>query len=195
MNSSADDSMRGQAPDGGDADDNAAALFRDAMRDVTPLRQDKVTLQSRRPAPRPRMTEADERAALREMAQDFPNDAADIETDGEALFQRQGVQHRVMEKLRRGRLRVEAELDLHGCTIDTAKAELALFLRRCRQSGKRCVRVIHGKGLGSPQGKPILKRLLPGWLRQRDEVLAYCPATRADGGSGALYVLLKAVRS
>ena len=138
------------------------------------------------------MTEADERAVVREMERGWSDADPGIETGGELLFQRQGVRHRTMTQLRRGRLSVQAQLDLHGFTVEAAKPELARFLLACRQAGRLCVRIIHGKGLGSPQGRPVLKNKLPGWLRQRDEVLAYCSAPRTDGGSGAVYVLLKA---
>ncbi|MGI9230058.1 MAG: Smr/MutS family protein [Gammaproteobacteria bacterium] len=172
-----------------DNEQDDSGLFRRAVQGVIPLQQDTVTLQTPKPAPRPRMTEADELAVKQEMQHGFYDQ--DIETGDELQFKRKGIQHKVMQQLQRGQLSVQAVLDLHGFTVEAAKPELAQFLLNSRQAGKRCVRIIHGKGLRSPQGKPVLKSKLSGWLRQRDEVLAYCSARLEDGGTGAVYVLLK----
>jgi len=86
---------------------------------------------------------------------------------------------------------VEAQLDLHGLTAAQARAALATFLRDCRIHGLRCVRIIHGKGRGSHNRQPVLKGKVNHWLRQRDEVLAFCTARPVDGGGGAVYTLLK----
>ncbi|MCY4220082.1 MAG: Smr/MutS family protein [Thiotrichales bacterium] len=102
-----------------------------------------------------------------------------------------GVQRRETERLRRGRYRVEADLDLHGRTVADASAALDRFLEDSRRHGRRCVRIVHGKGLGSPSGQPIMKAHIDRWLRNRSEVLAFCSATPPDGGTGALYVLLR----
>ena len=116
---------------------------------------------------------------------------ADIETGEELLFARPGLQHSVLRKLRRGQYALEAELDLHGCTVPQAREKLLRFIHHARDFNKRCVRVIHGKGKSSDGKLPVLKGKVNIWLRQRDEVLAFCTATRRDGGGGALYVLLK----
>jgi hypothetical protein len=84
------------------------------------------------------------------------------------------------------------ELDLHGLNRDEARQQLATFLAECLHHGQRCVRVIHGKGHGSPQKLSILRQLVRGWLAQRQETLAYCQALPHDGGEGALIVLLRA---
>ena len=96
-----------------------------------------------------------------------------------------------MRRLRRGHWRIQDELDLHGLTRDTARARLVDFLAFCLQHDAKCVRIIHGKGLGSKNHEPILKQLVKSWLMQRSEVLAFIPARPADGGAGALLVLLK----
>ncbi|MDO8930766.1 MAG: Smr/MutS family protein, partial [Rhodocyclaceae bacterium] len=83
---------------------------------------------------------------------------------------------------------------LHGMNRDEARRQSALFLAECLQHGCRCVRVVHGKGLGSPGREPVLKKMVLGWLAQRQEVLAFCQARAADGGAGAVIVLLKAAR-
>ena len=88
-------------------------------------------------------------------------------------------------------MHIEAELDLHGLTAERAEPMLATFLAECQQQQIRCVRVIHGKGWGSRDNRPVLKSKVNYWLRQSDAVLAFCSATIEDGGTGALYILLK----
>jgi len=120
---------------------------------------------------------------------------ADIAHDGELSYVRQGIQQRVMRRLRRGQYAIQAELDLHGDTVPQARTHLSQFLLQAHQSDWRCVRVIHGKGYGSYKQTPVIKQHVNGWLRQHKEVLAFCPAQPADGGGGAVYVLLKSQAS
>lgn len=169
-------------------------LFRDAMRDVRPLEvEEKVQEERPRPAPRARQRELDEQQVLEDMLSD-PIDLTDVETGEELLFSRNGVQPAMIKKLRRGQFAIEAELDLHRMTSDEARLATSTFLKMAYQSGKRCIRIIHGKGLGSPNKLPVLKTKVNHWLKQRDEVLAFCSAPPADGGTGAVYVLLRARR-
>ena len=105
-------------------------------------------------------------------------------------FARPGVQRREIVRLRRGRFDVEADLDLHGRTIADAVAALSRFLEDSRRGGRRCVRIVHGKGFGSRRG-PVMKAHVDRWLRARSEVLAFCSAIPPHGGTGALYVLLR----
>ena len=174
-----------------DFDLDDSNLFRQAMDDVRPLKDDKrISHQKTRPPPRPRQKELDEQQVLQDMMSD-PVDMADVETGEELLFCRNGVQQKTFKKLRRGDFALEAELDLHGKTVEEARLALATFLLECKQHGLRCVRVIHGKGHGSFNKQPVLKTHVNHWLRQRDEILAFSSARPADGGTGALYVLLK----
>ncbi|MES9958075.1 MAG: Smr/MutS family protein [Sedimenticola sp.] len=113
-----------------------------------------------------------------------------IETGDELEFMRPGVQHRLYQDLRRGYLEPDDTLDLHGLRVVEARHELAGFLAHAQRHGMRVVRIIHGKGFGSEGQQPILKQKVNQWLRQRDEVLAFCSAPRFDGGTGAAYVLL-----
>ena len=106
-------------------------------------------------------------------------------------FARGGVRRREIERLRRGRFRVEADLDLHGRVVADAVVALDRFLDDSRRRGWRCVRIVHGKGFGSRNGLPIMKAHVDRWLRARSEVLAFCSATPPDGGTGAVYVLLR----
>jgi DNA-nicking Smr family endonuclease len=114
-----------------------------------------------------------------------------LDTDDALSFRRRGVGIDVVRKLRRGVWALQGEIDLHGMRREEARDRLAAFLRMAAQSGKRCVRVVHGKGLGSPGREPVLKGKVKSWLMQRSEVLAFTYARPADGGHGALIVLLE----
>jgi DNA-nicking Smr family endonuclease len=167
-----------------------SALFREAMGDVKPLSHDKILPKRKKPQPRPLQLERDQRQVLKDM---MSSDlySADLETGEELLFVRDGLPPTTMRKLRRGKFRIEAELDLHRMTSEQARQETATFLARCKAQGKRCVRIIHGKGLGSVEKKPVLKGKVDTWLRRHNDVLAYCSARPMDGGTGAVYVLIR----
>ncbi|SFN24129.1 DNA-nicking endonuclease, Smr domain [Formivibrio citricus] len=166
------------------------ALFMQAMRGVTPLADSRYPHPPLFPAPWPRQHQHNEARVTTETMSDFwPWD--ELETGEELLFTRPGLRIDTLKKLRRGEWGVQAELDLHGHTSDSARLALAAFLHDCRQRNQRCVRIIHGKGLSSKNREPVLKLKLKNWLAQRDEVLAFCQARPADGGSGAALVLLK----
>jgi DNA-nicking Smr family endonuclease len=167
-----------------------SALFREAMADVKPLSHDKILPKRKKPIPRPLQLERDQRQVLHDM---MSSDlySADLETGEELLYVRDGLHPNTLRKLRRGKFRIEAELDLHRLTSEQARKQTATFLARCKASGKRCVRIIHGKGLGSLEKKPVLKGKLDVWLRHHNDVLAYCSARPMDGGTGAVYVLIR----
>jgi DNA-nicking Smr family endonuclease len=165
-------------------------LFREAVADARPLPQDSVSVAPPAPPPRPLKRIEDERQVIVDMLSD-PPEGADIETGEELLFARPGLQNSVMRKLRRGHYTVEGQLDLHGLTAAEARAALTRFLHEARAGGMRCVRVIHGKGHGSHQRQPVLKVKVNHWLRQWDGVLAFASTPPNDGGTGAVYVLLK----
>lgn len=122
---------------------------------------------------------------------DPPGDTPWQDAGEELEFRQPGVQLAVMRKLRRGQLACQAELDLHGLSLAQARQQLSAFLAQVSARGLRCVRVIHGKGLRSSPRGPVLKPNVARWLQQRQEILAYCSARPVDGGSGALYVLLR----
>jgi DNA-nicking Smr family endonuclease len=170
---------------------NKSALFREAMQGVKPLKCDnKVPLAKPRPLPFPKQRLLEEALVRTDMlSEDY--DPAEMETGEELLFVRPGIQHSVFMKLRRGYFSVTAELDLHGMIVRIARTEVAAFLRECQNRNVRCARIIHGKGYGSWQKQPVLKEQLNKWLQQRDEVLAFCSARQVDGGTGAVYVLIK----
>lgn len=165
-------------------------LFRRAVAGIRPLHLDKISPYRKRLIARPKQRLADEKAVLAASLDPLSFDA-EFEMDDEATYARPGVQKRVMDKLRRGQYRIEAELDLHRMTSEQAYESLSSFIGECQSQHKRCVRIIHGKGLGSVNNKPVLKHKVNHWLRQWDNILALCPARRCDGGSGAVYVLLR----
>jgi DNA-nicking Smr family endonuclease len=170
-----------------------ADLFRRSIGDVAPIaRPDKAISSAPRPLPIARHHLADEQAALQESLSDEFNVDTLLDTDGELSFARNGVRPDTIRKLRRGHWVIQNQLDLHGMRRDEAREALAEFLRNAIKRGQRCVRIIHGKGLGSVNKEPVLKNKVRSWLVQKDEVIAFCQAKAADGGAGALVVLLKA---
>jgi DNA-nicking Smr family endonuclease len=175
--------------------DNANELFRNATRDVKPLPAKKAVITKPKPRAAARFTRADQRAVLRESLEPNLNpalaDPAMLETGDELSYRRPGVPETLLRKLRRGHFRVDAELDLHGFTSPQARTALRDFVAYELTRGARCVRVIHGKGLGSGPRGPVLKNVVNIWLRRADVVVAFGSARQLDGGSGAVYVLLE----
>ena len=167
-------------------------LFKAAVKDARPLNMDRIHHQPPKPKPIPQQFIRDERQALVDSLSDgfFPAD--ELESGEELLYLREGQSPAVLTKLRRGHWVVQANLDLHGMISDEARAMVASFLAECKKRGIRCVRIVHGKGLGSRNKEPILKHKVRHWLMQKDEVIAYAQARANDGGSGAVIVLLKA---
>lgn len=168
------------------------ALFLYANRGTRPLDDhNRAHIEPPLPSTEPVKRCEDEQATLRDaMAQTLSFEDR-LDSGDEAAFLRHGLPRRVLTDLRRGRWVLQGELDLHGLNRDEARVALGGFLGACVQRGRRCVRVIHGKGLGSPGRESILKHLSRNWLAQRAEVLAFCQAGPNQGGSGALMVLLK----
>ena len=166
-------------------------LFARSVGAVHPLRDRGLADVDRtRPAPLPRQRERDEQAALREAWSDEVDVERLLDTDGDLSYRRAHIAPDVLAQLRRGRWTIQAQVDLHGLRRDEAREALAAFLRDAGQRGLRCVRVVHGKGHGSPGKAPVLKGKVRAWLVQKDAVLAFVQARAADGGHGALVVLL-----
>lgn len=176
------------------AAERARRQFADAVGPVTPLAPHGLAaavLMGERPEPLPRQREADERMALAEAMSDEVDIESLLLTDDGLSFRREGVGSDVVNRLRRGHWAIQGELDLHGLRRDEARDALAGFLRESRQRGWRCLRVVHGKGNGSPGRQPVLKAKAQRWLGQSAEVLAFTQASGPQGGAGALIVLLK----
>ncbi|GAB4173152.1 MAG: hypothetical protein Fur0039_14400 [Rhodocyclaceae bacterium] len=173
-------------------DREASELFRAAVADATPLRHTRAHLEAPRPAPKPRQRRRDEAAVLVEAIEEPATIELSLEGGDEAAFRRPGVPRTTLRDLRRGRWVVQDALDLHGSTRAEAHALVSRFLAYSLRRGLRCVRVVHGKGLSSPGGEPVLKGCVQSWLARRAEVMAFCQARAAHGGGGALVVLLRA---
>jgi DNA-nicking Smr family endonuclease len=163
-------------------------LFREEMADAIPLEQSRPEPFRRRlpphPLPQPAhlLNGGDETVELSE---------SEVHTGEFLEFSRPGVQQRVLQELRRGHIEPTLDLDLHGLTVSYARETFDEFLIECQRRHVRCARIIHGKGYRSENRQPVLKQKINYWLRLREEVLAFCSATRRDGGTGAVYVLLR----
>lgn len=167
-------------------------LFREAVKDARPLTAPPVHIYQPKPKPIPKQFIRDEQQALADSLSDHFIPAHELETGEEMLYLRDGHSPDILSKLRRGHWVVQAAIDLHGLISDEARAYVSTFISDCKKRGIRCVRIVHGKGLGSRNREPVLKNKLRGWLMQKDEVIAYAEARKQDGGSGAVVVLLKA---
>jgi DNA-nicking Smr family endonuclease len=167
-------------------------LFLAAVKNARPLNTNRIHHEPSKPKPIPQQFIRDEKQALRDSLSDGYIPSHELESGEELLYLREGQSPSVISKLRRGHWVVQANLDLHGLISDEARTQVAEFLAGCKKRGIRCVRIVHGKGLGSRNREPILKHKVRNWLIQKDEVIAYAQARAADGGSGAVIVLLKA---
>ncbi|HEX9206959.1 MAG TPA: Smr/MutS family protein [Steroidobacteraceae bacterium] len=177
------------APDDPPPDDDLHE-FRRAVADVRPLPAKPHVPARPRPRPVARFTRAERADVLRESLV-VPTDPAALETGEHLSFRRPAVREDVLRKLKRGQFAVEAEIDLHGLGRYAAHEALRQFLNDCVMRNLRCVRVIHGKGLRSGPGGPVLKHVVDHWLRKIENVAAFASARPVDGGTGAVYVLLR----
>lgn len=162
------------------------------LRGVVPLHNDKVFVETPKPPPVPIQHHRDEQAALAESIYAPTPLELVLEGGDELYYLKTGIPRSTLRDLRRGRWVVQEQLDLHGNNRDEARDLLAAAFADWRKRDIRCVRIIHGKGLGSPGKEPILKKLVAGWLMNYDDVLGYCQARVHDGGAGALLVLMRA---
>lgn len=167
------------------------ALFVREMKDVEPLRHPLPFPHPPEPvSPWPRQRLLDEEHVMHDAMTDlWPWD--EIESGEELLYLRPGQRLDTLKKLRRGHWVVQGHIDLHGMNTDEARAAVGAFIHACVQEDRRCVRIVHGKGLGSKNKEPVLKNKLRNWLAQREEVQAFCQARQVDGGAGAVLVLLR----
>ena len=166
--------------------------FGGAVKGLTSFTASRKSLFKLKPKPIPLQFIRDEQQALVDSLSDHYIPAHEIETGEELLYLRDGHSPDILSKLRRGHWVIQAKIDLHGLISDEARLYVSTFISDCKKRGIRCVRIVHGKGLGSRNREPVLKHKLRGWLMQKDEVIAYAEAKKQDGGSGAVIVLLKA---
>ena len=167
-------------------------LFKRAVGAVKPIpAKPRVSLQSEPSPPIASQQIKDDQSALRESLSDEFDVASLLDTDDALSFLRPGIGTDITKKLRKGDWSVQAQVDLHGLRREQAREHLSAFLKDSIKNGLRCIRVIHGKGLGSPGKTPVLKAKVQSWLVQKDEILAFVQAKPTQGGAGALIVLLK----
>ena len=166
--------------------------FRLTVGQVTPQPQaERAELPRPVVPPEPRQRQQDEAQALAATLSDEFDVTTLLDTDAALSYRREGIGPDVLARLRRGQWSIQRQLDLHGLRRDEARDALAIFIRQAERDGLRCVRVIHGKGNGSPGREPVLKDKVKRWLVQKEQVIAFTQASAADGGHGALLVLLR----
>lgn len=174
---------------------NAHRLFELSVGKVHPLRENnRADLPPELPAPVPVQHQLDEQRVLKESISDDFDVSSLLETDEALSFRRPGVGPDITRRLRKGEWTLQRQLDLHGLRTDEAREALGQFIRDAQRQGLRCIRVVHGKGLGSPGKSPVLKGRVHSWLVQKNEVLAFVQARGDEGGAGALVVLLRSAR-
>jgi DNA-nicking Smr family endonuclease len=172
-------------------DDDDSRLFREAIGDVRRLDPVPAPPAPAKPAPHPHMFEADEAAVPGELL-DMSFDPALLEVGEELSYLRDGYSPKLLRQLKRGQFSVQDDLDLHQMNVAAAQASIVAFLAEAKQHERRCVRIVHGKGLRSRAAGPVLKGLTDRLLRRRDDVIAFASARPSMGGTGAVVVLLKA---
>ncbi len=167
-------------------------LFARTVGAVKPLSSPaRVVLKADPPAPHATQKQMDEQAALKESLSDEFDVSTLLDVDDQMSYRAKGIGTDVTRKLRRGDWSIQGQIDLHGLRSDEAREALGQFIREASRQGWRCLRVVHGKGLGSPGREPVLKAKVQRWLVQKSEVLAFVQAKPAEGGAGALVVLLR----
>lgn len=166
------------------------ALFREAVGTVRSVNNDRIETVHRPRAPVLRNREQDDQSVMQSLLAELSE--ADLLETGEHLsYTQPGVQRSVLRKLKSGRYSIQSEIDLHGLTVNEARVELSDFLRSAQERRHLCIRVIHGKGRKNADRSPRLKPAVNQWLQRNKHVLAFCSARMNDGGTGAVYVLLK----
>ena len=172
------------------ADDLAAFLA--AVEGATPLRQgDRVSFETPRPSPRPRQRELDDAAVIEDLLHGTLAIDDWLDLGGADSYLRSGLPRSVLRDLRRGRWSIQDHVDLHGMNRQQAHEQVTRFIAQARGGGKRCLRIVHGRGHGSPGREAVLRQLVKSWLVRCREVMAFCHAPPHDGGDGALWVLLR----
>ena len=193
---SSKDNKRGGAKDPATNEELAdindpAELFRRAVGDVKQVIDERVAPTPSRVKAKPRQLEKDERSVMHEAMQD-DRDPDELDSGEHLSWRRDGVQNRVMKKLRNGYYSIQDELDLHGMTVAEARVMLTEFLAHTVDTHQSCcVRIIHGKGRRTATDKPVMKPFVSSWLRQRRHVMAFCSCKPVHGGTGAVYVLVR----
>ena len=174
--------------------DDEKNLFKEAVRNVKPLKIKSKTIEAQSSAPKPKpiankFLEDEKKVLLDSLSDDYIYEDGMLE-DG-LLFLSPGHSPDIIKKLKKGYWVVQGSIDLHGMVSQEAKSYIVDYIHQCKKKHIRCIRIIHGKGIGSKNKEPVLRNKVKNWLAQKDEVIAYAQAPKHDGGSGAVIVLLK----
>mgnify|MGYP006108663539 FL=1 len=172
--------------------DDEENLFREAVKNVKPLKIKSKTIEIIGNKPKPiakKFLEDEQKVLVDSLSDDYIYEDGDLENG--LLFLRSGHSPDIIKKLKKGYWVVQGSIDLHGMISQEAKSYIVSYIQECKKKHIRCIRIIHGKGIGSKNKEPILRNKVKNWLAQKDEVIAYAQAPRHDGGSGAVIVLLK----
>ena len=171
---------------------NKDNTFLSAVKDVNPLKIKSKTIDvsAKKPKPIPRKLIEDENKALLDSLSDEYS-SREIDSDENASYLRGGHSPDIVKKLKKGYWTIQGTIDLHGLVSEEAKEYVVNFIQECKKKKVRCIRIIHGKGYGSINKEPVLKKKVRNWLCQKDEVIAFAEAPKHDGGSGVVIVLLK----
>lgn len=167
-------------------------LFMRSIQGTVPLKSAHYPHPAKVASPWPRKQSAEHLQPLDDMTDFWPWD--ELAPGEELLYSKPGQKLDTLKRLRKGQWPTSGQLDLHGLSSDEARISVTQFLQSAHGAGLRCVRIVHGKGMGSKDGAPILKQKLKNWLAQRDEVLAFCQAPQNEGGGGAVLVLIRTRR-
>lgn len=173
-----------------DSQDKDKDLFRKEMAGVKPLKSE----QRHQHTPRRKPIRVRQNSELVPIVDVFSDAPLREDCPEQLNFARSGIQPATLKKLRQGKLNIEDEIDLHGMTVDAARDYLRAFLAECEAAGTRVIRIVHGKGYRSKDGRALIKGMVNRWLREVPMVLAFCSTVPADGGNGAVYVLLKRLK-
>lgn len=160
-------------------------LFSKAMQGVNQLSSNKASLKQK-PAAIKKRPQVSEQNIVDTLSDEFIPECEDF-----LEFMRPGIQKSYLKQIRNGKIEVEDHLDLHGYRRDDARKTLLNFLDHAQQQSYKLVRIVHGKGYHSDDSQPVLKAMVNKWLQSIPEVLAFVSATPRDGGTGAVYILLK----
>ena len=166
--------------------------FLNAVKDVNPIKIKSKTIDvtTKKPKPIPRKLIEDESKVLVDSLSDEYM-SSETDSDENLSYLRNGHSPDIVKKLKKGYWTVQGSIDLHGLVSEEAKEYVVNFIQECKRKKIRCIRIIHGKGYGSKNKEPVLKKKVRNWLRQKDEVIAFAEAPKHDGGSGVVIVLLK----
>ena len=166
--------------------------FLNAVKDVNPIKIKSKTIDvtTKKPKPIPRKLIEDESKVLVDSLSDEYM-SSETDSDENLSYLRNGHSPDIVKKLKKGYWTVQGSIDLHGLVSEEAKEYVVNFIQECKKKKIRCIRIIHGKGYGSKNKEPVLKKKVRNWLRQKDEVIAFAEAPKHDGGSGVVIVLLK----